>query len=192
MRKIIFAIIFLAFSVGVSDLVLSHGDEKHDANKEEETTPATDTTEQVDSISPFQLALDSNYLEIAASYKTIELILKKSCYDCHSSKTVYPWYHSLPIVSGFLDAHIKEAREHIDFSDGFPFGGHASQIKQLEAIKKEIAEGEMPLWSYQIMHWNSAIEGATRDSLFEWLDTAHKIIVDTYQAHGMELGTSTP
>lgn len=197
MRIIIVATILLALSFGVADIVLSHGGEKHEATKEE-TTPTTESSEpsgQADSIAAFRLALDSSYLEIAVTYKTVEPILKNSCYDCHSSKTVYPWYHSIPLVSGFLDGHIKEAREHIDFSNGFPFGGHADQIKQLKAIKEEIEEGEMPLWSYQIMHWDSEIEGAARDSLFEWIDAAHKKIIETYQAHGEELpknSTSAP
>lgn len=185
MRKIIFAAILLALSIGVAEIVLSHGGEQHDATKD--TIPAP--TEPTENESTFKQALDSTYGEITVAYKSVKPILKNSCYDCHSAQTVYPWYHSLPLVGGFLDGHIKEAREHIDFSNDFPFGGHAGQIKQLQAIKKEIEEGEMPLWSYQIMHWNSEVEGTARDSLFEWIDTALSKITGIYTDYNLELPT---
>jgi hypothetical protein len=43
-------------------------------------------------------------------------------------------------------------------------------------IKEKIEEDEMPLLSYRMMHWGRLIEGARRDSVFEWIDTSLALI----------------
>lgn len=108
--------------------------------------------------------------QINDNFRVIEPILKNSCYDCHSANTNYPWYHRLPIVGGMMDSHIKEGREHLDFTDGFPFGGEVDQVELLREIREEIEDGKMPLLSYRLMHWGSKIEGAPQDSIFHWID----------------------
>jgi hypothetical protein len=113
---------------------------------------------------------DSTINLINTRYRAIEPIVCSSCYDCHSASTEYPWYHNLPIISGMLDDHIKEGREHLDFTDGFPFGGKEDQAKLLEEMREEIEEGKMPILSYRLMHWGRLIEGTQRDSVFTWID----------------------
>lgn len=103
-------------------------------------------------------------------FRTVEPILRASCYDCHSAYTEYPWYHRLPVISGMIDDHIKEGREHLDFTDGFPFAGDADQVPLLQKMRKEIDRGDMPPLSYWLMHWGAKIDGAERDSVFAWID----------------------
>ena len=110
--------------------------------------------------------------QIAHSYKSVEYIFEQSCFDCHSTDPQFPWYHSLPLVGGMLDSHASEGKEHLDLSNGYPFGGFGNQVRALRKIRNEIEEGDMPLWSYRIMHWGTAIEGARRDSVFAWIDSS--------------------
>ncbi len=124
---------------------------------------------------------DSTINRINAEYRSIEPILRKSCYDCHSAHTDYPWYHNLPIVGGMLDDHIKEGREHLDLTDGFPFGGEDDQAELLADMRKEIEAGDMPLLGYRLMHWGTLIEGARRDSVFNWIDRTLNVLRDSAQ-----------
>ena len=44
-------------------------------------------------------------------------LLKDACYTCHSFETVYPDYASVAPVSWVIKSHVKEAREHLNFSE---------------------------------------------------------------------------
>ena len=113
---------------------------------------------------------DSVFALINLRFQSVKPILENSCFDCHSQSTDYPWYHSIPIISGMIDDHVAEGLEHLDMSQDFPFAGKEDGLKLLEEIKKEIEEDEMPLCSYRLLHWGKLIEGDQRDSLFSWID----------------------
>ncbi len=44
-------------------------------------------------------------------------ILKKSCYDCHSNETVWPWYSNIAPTSWLVASDVKDARAHLNFSE---------------------------------------------------------------------------
>jgi hypothetical protein len=119
---------------------------------------------------------DSIYQLINASYQDVRPIFERSCFDCHSSFTDFPWYHSLPLIGGMLDHDVKEGRDHLDLSNDFPFGSVDDQSKGLREIKDEIEGGDMPLLGYRMMHWGRAIEGERRDSVFGWIDESLKLL----------------
>lgn len=174
---VVFPFVVLTFAYG-------HGDKKHDDGEKDSTAAdtAADGGRVVDSAAQpaLQNSIDSVYALIAESYKTVEPMLKNSCFDCHTSQTVFPWYHSLPLIGGWMDGHLEDAREHLDLDQGFPFGGHATQLEQLDEIKKVIEEGEMPIFSYRIMHWGKLIEGKKQDTLFTWISNAEAAIKKVY------------
>ncbi len=121
--------------------------------------------------------LDSIYAVINKEYQAdVQPIFKRSCYDCHSTETHYPWYHSLPLIKQMMDDHVEEGREHLDMTNGFPFKGEDSQRELLENIKKEIEKGDMPLFSYRLMHWGLMIDGTRRDTVFKWIDGSLKLL----------------
>lgn len=115
--------------------------------------------------------VSATYAEINAGFERLKPIFKDGCFDCHSDQTDFPWYHSLPIIKGWLDEHVAEARDELDMSNGFPFGGHSRrQADNLLKMKREIEEGEMPLLSYRIMHWGAAPNDEEKDSIYAWID----------------------
>jgi len=163
----------------------AHGG-KHDGD--EPLSPVTDTTGKTDeTIAMFSASLDSAYAAVGATYSTVEPILKNSCYDCHSSQTDYPWYHAIPGIKQMIDDDIKEASEHMDLTNGFPFGGHHGQLESLHGIEEEVSKGEMPLFSYRMMHWGSKIEGDTQRKLFEWIEQSEQTIKEVYARYQMPL-----
>ena len=42
-------------------------------------------------------------------------ILDRSCQDCHSSRTTWPWYSRVAPVSWIVSKHVSEGREMLDF-----------------------------------------------------------------------------
>ncbi len=89
--------------------------------------------------------------------KEVLQILEKSCYDCHSFKTKYPFYSYIFPISSFLKSHIDEGREELNFSIWEDYTEEKKKSK-LEDIVEEIQSDEMPIFSYRLIHWNSKIK----------------------------------
>ncbi len=140
---------------------------------EEHAAPSNETM-------PPQMDLDSMYAVIALGYERLKPVFEAGCFDCHSNQTDFPWYHSLPIIKGWMSGHLSEARKHLDFSNGFPFGGHASQADNLYSLKEEVLSGAMPLWQYRLMHWGAAPNDVEKDSIAAWVDRSLILLA----AHG--------
>ena len=121
-------------------------------------------------------AIDSVYAEINSSFQAIKPTVAGACYDCHSDKTDYPWYHSLPIIGGWMDGHIEKGKRHIDMTNGFPFATRMPPANSLEEIKEQIEESEMPIWSYRLMHSSARLSDAQKDSIYTWVTESLKLL----------------
>lgn len=156
---------FLLLSIGLSiSLAFAHGDKKHDEE-------VTDTTQAALS-EPKSSSLDSVYALIQSEFLNEKRTFERACFDCHTSGTNYPWYYKLPIVKGIIDADIKEAKTHMNMSDGFPFGGHGKPVDDLVAIREVIEDGTMPPLSYRLMHWDAKPSSEESDLILAWIERA--------------------
>ena len=93
--------------------------------------------------------------------ENVSVILDKACNDCHSNNTVYPWYAEIQPVAWWLNNHIEEGKDELNFSE-FTSYAPARQYHKLEEIKKQIDEGEMPLSSYTLIHTNAKLTNAEK------------------------------
>lgn len=174
---VVFGLLFTA--------ALSHGDDDEGGDElsgEVMTETLTDSN---------QLLLDSIYAVINSNYQAVKPIFVKSCFDCHSTKTDYPWYHSLPIIGGMIDDHVKDGLKHLDLTNDFPFKSKENLEEIMEEIKEEIEKNDMPLFSYRLMHWGTAVEGAQQDSVFQWIDNSLLMIENFYQSVDLPMDTAT-
>ncbi len=106
----------------------------------------------------------SNYLA------NIKPIIQKACFDCHSNQPRFPWYYGIPGIKQLIDSDIAESKEHLDFSEDFPFKGHGSPEEDLKAIKESISDGDMPPLLYRIMHPNQKMDEGERRIVLDWLE----------------------
>lgn len=97
----------------------------------------------------------------------VDAILQRSCKDCHSNETVYPWYSNISPVSWFLVDHIGEAREHMNFSLWNTYSS-SKQARRLEEICEEISAGAMPLPSYLWIHRDAVLTADDKQILCTW------------------------
>lgn len=105
-------------------------------------------------------------------------ILKSTCYDCHSSQTKYPWYSHVAPVSWLVARDVKEGREKLNFSD-WDKNNKRHKIRQLENIKEEVQQGEMPMAIYTFIHRDAKLTEAQKKLLMDWADgMAEKVIND--------------
>ncbi|NAY90644.1 cytochrome C [Muricauda sp. JGD-17] len=105
-------------------------------------------------------------------------ILKTTCYDCHSDNTNYPWYNNIAPISYWLDDHIEEGKEHLDFSD---WGNYSVKKKdhKLEELVEEVEEGEMPLKEYTWTHKEARLTEAQKKALMDWAMEARSMYQTT-------------
>jgi hypothetical protein len=110
-----------------------------------------------------------DFITLSKPNAEVELLLKESCYDCHSNTTAYPWYTNVAPVSWWLKNHINEGREHLNFSEWANYTAE-QQAHKLEEMEDEIKEGEMPLSSYTITHSNANLSLKQREQLILFID----------------------
>ena len=106
---------------------------------------------------------------------TVLSILKRSCYDCHSNNTSYPWYNRVQPVAWWLNSHVTEGKRELNFSEfaSYPL---KKQARKLKNTVKEIKEGDMPLNSYLWIHIDAALDQGQKNILVYWADSLQRII----------------
>jgi len=102
--------------------------------------------------------------------ENVQAILERSCFDCHSSHTTFPWYSSIAPVSWFTKDHVKEGREHLNFSTWNSYDDE-KKMKYLEKLPKAI-KSKMPMASYLIMHKEAKLSDADKTAIAEWATEA--------------------
>ena len=114
-----------------------------------------------------------NIRSINGAYRSkIKPLFERSCFDCHSKFTTYPWYHRLPGIRSLIDEDVSKGRKHLDMSNDFPFLGHGTLIEDLEELKEVITENEMPPWSYKLFHWGSRLSIREKKIILRWISNS--------------------
>jgi hypothetical protein len=107
----------------------------------------------------------SHYVEVPGH---IQNILKASCYDCHSNHTNYPWYASINPLGLWLDHHIREGKEELNFSDFSRYDKKKLDHK-LEETLEEVQEGHMPLPAYLWLHDEAKLNQHQINQVVAWV-----------------------
>jgi hypothetical protein len=94
-------------------------------------------------------------------------ILQKACNDCHSNKTVYPWYANIQPVAWWLADHVNEGKGELNFDEFLTYTPKKAHHKMEEVIEM-VKEGEMPLKSYTIIHRNANLTQEEKVAITDW------------------------
>jgi len=90
-------------------------------------------------------------------------LVERVCFDCHSHKTVWPWYSHIAPFSWLIQHDVDEAREHLNFSQWDKPQKHADEAAE------EYEEGEMPPWFFYPLHSEAKLDDAERAQLIAGL-----------------------
>lgn len=94
-------------------------------------------------------------------------ILKRACFDCHSNNTNYPWYSYIQPVAWWLDHHIQEGKEELNFSEFASYSPKKADHK-LEEMIEMVEDEEMPLESYTYVHKDAILSDSEKELLINW------------------------
>jgi hypothetical protein len=101
----------------------------------------------------------------------VKLILKSSCFDCHSNHTRYPWYNSITPVNYWLADHVRHGKGDFNVSNWNEYSDKKKDHK-LEELAEEVKEKNMPLPSYTWTHKDADLTQEQIDAIVEWVNTA--------------------
>ena len=97
----------------------------------------------------------------------VRTVLERSCHDCHSNATRWPWYAWVAPASWLLAYDVAEAREHLNFSTWGRYD-EEERADLLEEIAEMVEDGEMPPWYYLPMHPDARLSDADLAALRAW------------------------
>lgn len=100
-------------------------------------------------------------------------IFNRSCSDCHSNRTVWPWYSGVAPVSWVVAYDVRAGRKEMNLSE---WGTYTSERKSKFARRmcKEVTEGDMPGTMYTLMHSQAKLTNADVQSICAWSQTAQQ------------------
>ncbi len=113
---------------------------------------------------PNDLILNNNDIP-----EVVQLIIKNSCYDCHSNETKYPWYSYIAPVSLLVSRDVKNAREEFNFSEWENYK-KTNKAKILDEISEYVANGEMPMKIYTLIHRDASLSDNEIELIVAWAD----------------------
>lgn len=99
----------------------------------------------------------------------VNRIIQQSCMNCHSNNTEYPWYVNVQPVGWLLDYHIRRAKKQLNLDEFAEYSGR-QRINKLRSMRDQVKDGEMPLWSYTLMHEEAKLSETEKSLLINWLN----------------------
>lgn len=92
-------------------------------------------------------------------------ILNRSCGDCHSSNTTWPWYSRVAPVSWIITKHVREGREVLNFSD---WANQPPSADDRAMICDAVSDGRMPLHDYTAIHRKAKLSKKDVELICGW------------------------
>ncbi len=93
--------------------------------------------------------------------KNIMMMLRTSCYDCHSYETKWPSYSKIAPMSWFISQNVNEGRIALNFSLWSDYTKEEKE-KKLKRIYQKVYSS-MPLASYLLFHEEAKLSKKQRE-----------------------------
>jgi hypothetical protein len=111
--------------------------------------------------------------EQSALTPQVSEVLNRSCMDCHSNRTDWPWYSNVAPVSWFVIDHVNHGRSHLNFSEWMSYD-RAQVEARLKGICALSKGGAMPLDSYTLIHRGARLSPEDVKTLCDWAGAEHR------------------
>jgi len=99
--------------------------------------------------------------------QNISAMLERSCNDCHSNRTVWPWYSNVAPASWLVARDVNNGRDALNLSE---WGTYNKEKRQELAGKicEEAKDREMPLLQYNLVHPQARLSSADAATMCSW------------------------
>lgn len=109
----------------------------------------------------------NNDLETVITDRRAATIVARSCANCHSDDTKWPWYSYVSPISWLVEKDVADARAHFNLST---WDGYSSEEKSeiLADLARVVANREMPLRHYLLLHHDAQLSDEDAQVLVKW------------------------
>ncbi len=94
--------------------------------------------------------------------------LIRSCGDCHSNQTRWPWYSHVAPLSWVITDDVNEGRRHMNFEDWDALEDPQKANDRLTGICEEIRQKGMPPFSYRMVHASKRLNSQEISDICAW------------------------
>lgn len=94
-------------------------------------------------------------------------ILDRSCRDCHSNQTRYPWYSYLAPISTLINRDVTRGRGFLNLSQWAEYP-KVRRLRALTGIANQVKDGIMPLDIYIRLHPDARLSPQEQQLVFDW------------------------
>ncbi len=108
--------------------------------------------------------------------KDVMKILQKSCYDCHSNQTKWPWYSYVFPLAWSIKDHVKNGRASLNFDEWKRYSKEKQQ-KLLYSIAQKTGT-TMPLKQYLWFHKDAKLSKAEVERIRKWANASGEVLLD--------------
>ena len=108
--------------------------------------------------------------KIPAQVKTV---FDRSCANCHSNNTDWPWYSRVAPVSWMVASDVHEARAKMNFSTWGDYPADKRE-ERLEEICEQLTNGDMPDFKYLLVHRSARLTPAEHDAVCQWTEDSRQ------------------
>ena len=99
---------------------------------------------------------------------TTRELIRRTCFDCHSNETVWPWYSHVAPVSWLVQRDVEAGRRHLNFSEWDRPQRHAKDAPD------EVRNSAMPLPIYLPLHAEARLSKSEKQTLIDGLEAIVK------------------
>ena len=104
---------------------------------------------------------------------TVETVLRRSCADCHSNQTRWPWYSYVAPTSWIVTHDVHAARRQMNFSE---WAGYSEKKREerLNGICEQVVNGDMPEGKYALIHRRARVTEDERAAICQWVERSQR------------------
>jgi len=99
----------------------------------------------------------------------VRAVLERSCYDCHSNQTEWPWYSYIAPLSWLIERDVQKGRRDLNLTNWQKYD-HDEQQDRVEEIAAEIEDAQMPPVQYTLINPAAALSSEERALVREWAE----------------------
>jgi Haem-binding domain len=119
--------------------------------------------------------LDSSRTIFASEAMPVNVagVLRRSCQDCHSNQTHWPWYSYVAPMSWIVASDVHKARRQMNFSE---WAGYSEKKREerLNGICEQVVNGDMPEGKYALIHRRARVSEDERRAVCQWVESAQR------------------
>lgn len=97
----------------------------------------------------------------------------RSCQNCHSNETAWPWYSYVAPVSWIIADDIHSARKKMNLSEWSNYSAKQRE-EALEEICEQVTNGDMPDSKYLLMHRGARLSSEDRIAVCQWTEDSRE------------------